>query len=95
MYIIHLYWHHKGHLYKNDGNLKLWIEQSTPIKSSKTYPYQIESKQLLEWAANNFNITISQTEVDTVYLPVNTSDKEIPSPVIANINNIEDTEGKS
>ena len=90
MYIIHLYWHHQNKPYINTGNLRLWIEQSTPIKSSKSYPYQMTPESLSAWFSNHFILERKPAKTN-VYLPVNKDLKAIPSPVIANLNDIEDT----
>ena len=92
MYIIHLYWHHQPKPYTNVGNLRLWIEHSTPIKRSKCYPYQMAPEYLSEWFADNF-MPHSKPVKTNVYLPVNKDLKAIPSPVIANLNDIEDIVG--
>ena len=93
MHIIHLFWQQISQKFNNSGRLLLWIETALPINKKGYYPYQLNEDDLSQWYQSTL---ASQAEVVKikVNLPCNKEGDVIPSPVIANLNDLTDTASK-
>ena len=89
MQLLHLFYSTQ-HGFNNHGTLNFWVESSQASKSL-SYSYQIRKELLLD-LANELFCPDSALSVDTcaINIPCNKSGNPIPSPIIANINNISD-----
>ncbi len=90
MNIIHLFWQQSSSGFGNTGKLYLWVEKDSKLNNKGLYPYQMKDDNLLEWVNINFKGTYKSKRVK-VRFPCNSKGMVIPSPIIANLTNIDDT----
>ena len=91
MNIIHLFWKQTSNSFENRGQLYLWVEQDAPLKIKTLYPYQMKGEALLEWTQETFKGRYDLNKVKA-NLPCNQEGKAIPSPIIANLNDLQDVQ---
>ncbi len=99
MKLIHLFWQARCDCidnesidnggFDNTGALYLWIESSHYRKKAGCYWYQSDSKSLKETCGELLSIT-ARPEAATVLMPCNQQGHPIPSPVIANLCDLDD-----
>jgi len=91
MQIIHLFWQQSSEAFQNSGQLYLWIESDQTITNKATFPYQLTEQKLADWVTKNIkgNHILQKIQVN---LPCNQQGLAIPSPVIANLNDLSDTQ---
>ena len=91
MKVIHVTWDMEKS-FKNTGNLYLWVEHHRPIKKDKYYPHQFNNKSLDEFVKDYLgSVTFSPATLGLNFI-VNKKGKYIPSPIISNLIDFEDTE---
>jgi len=88
MQLIHLFWQPSQETFHNTGTLFLWIEHHKKKHKSGFYPYQHQSKGFTDILASNFKLSHRHQTVQ-VNLPCDANNTPIPSPIIANLGNIE------
>jgi SNF2 family DNA or RNA helicase len=91
MNIIHLFWQQTTTTFNNTGNLVLWIESDQVITKKTIYSYQLNEANLVDWLKTTVKGNYQFKKIK-VKLPCDQENKEIPSPIIANLNNINDTQ---
>ena len=95
MKLIHLFWQdkcvEKRNSFINSGALYLWIESNILSQKSGHYPYQSDPTSLKETCGELFSMA-EQPSVATVFMPCNDKGHPIPSPLIANLCDLDDTE---
>jgi SNF2 family DNA or RNA helicase len=90
MKVIHVTWNVKKS-FNNSGNLYLWIEHHKPIKKDKFYLYQLDNKGLDKFIEKYLNgITFIPAALE-LNLIANKKGAHIPSPIISNLIDFEDT----
>lgn len=89
MHIIHLFWQQTNNQFDNTGRLLLWIESEFPVNKKGYYPYQLNETDLSQWYQENLSPTVSVITTK-VNLPCNEAGDAIPSPIIANLNDLSD-----
>ena len=94
MKVIHVTWNIEKS-FKNTGNLYLWVEHHRPIKKDKYYPHQFNNK-LLDGLVKTYlvGVAFSPTTLELDFI-VNKKGKYIPSPIISNLIDFQDTEAHS
>ncbi|MDF1757835.1 MAG: DEAD/DEAH box helicase [Legionellaceae bacterium] len=90
MKLVHIFYQEKSEHFINDGNLFLWIESSEVITEKYFYPYQLSKDKLLDWYQSNIDVETNTITVEG-YLPCSLQSKPIPSPLICNYCDIEET----
>ncbi len=91
MRIIHLFWQQSANGFKNMGKMYLWVEQDSVIKNKSLFPYQMEDTEIFEWMQEYFKGSYTQSVIKA-RLPCNNDRAPVPSPVIANLNDLNNTE---
>lgn len=94
MKLIHLFYQQKPENFVNDGQLLLWVESSQIIKGKDDYPYQLKKEELTEWYQTNIATKANPIRVE-VFFPCSKEEHPIPSPIMCNYCDIDDTEHKS
>lgn len=92
MQLIHLFWQAEDAQFDNSGQLYLWVESQDQITSPGFYPYQLDSSCFMGFAIRQLKMNSAFEEVE-VWLPCNAQGAATASPVIANINNLDDNQG--
>ncbi|WP_111977478.1 DEAD/DEAH box helicase [Algibacillus agarilyticus] len=97
MQLIHLFWQATSNGFDNTGKMYAWLESAKPLRANAkckikpVYPYQLIGSELEQWFAKQLKLTGNSTTLK-VNLPVDQVGQAIPSPVIANINELEQHE---
>ncbi|WP_192485108.1 MULTISPECIES: hypothetical protein [Cysteiniphilum] len=94
MKLIHLVWVASSDT-DNNGHLNLWLESPKALNKKEAYPYQVDQKMLDEFAQMFFKDHVFKQTKLTMHFPCNKDDEPIPSPLIANIADIENREVES
>jgi SNF2 family DNA or RNA helicase len=76
--------------FENQSKLVLWLESSQQSRRKSFYSYSKDNKALDDFVQHNFVSHILKPHKLDLDIPVNTEDQEIPSPLIANMIDIED-----
>ncbi|WP_299010377.1 DEAD/DEAH box helicase [uncultured Shewanella sp.] len=92
MKLIHLFWHSSNSDFNNLGKLYLWIEHKNKITTPDFYPYQLASDCFIDFVSKELKLSSSFEETE-VSLPCNVKGEAVVSPIIANLNNLEDNLG--
>jgi len=94
MKLIHLFYQQKPENFVNDGQLLLWVESSQMIKGKDVYPYQLKKEELIDWYQTNIATKANPIRVEVLF-PCSKEEHPIPSPIMCNYCDIDDTEHKS
>ena len=94
MQLIHLFWQPSHSDFNNVGHLYLWVEHQDKISTSGFYPYQLSASNFIEFTSNQLKMNSSFENIE-VSLPCNAKGEATTSPIIANLNNLEDNLGVS
>ncbi|WP_150468840.1 DEAD/DEAH box helicase [Cysteiniphilum sp. SYW-8] len=94
MKLIHLVWVASSDT-DNNGHLNLWLESPKALNKKEAYPYQVDQKMLDEFAQMFFKDHVFKQTKLTMHFPCNKENALIPSPLIANIADIENREVES
>lgn len=94
MQLIHLCWQPDDSAFDNTGQMYLWVESQDEITSPGVYPYQLDSSSFIGFATTQLKMISAFEELD-VWLPCNVEGEATASPVIANINNLDDNRGST
>jgi hypothetical protein len=94
MKLIHLFYQQKPENFVNDGQLLLWVESSQIIKGKDVYPYQLKKEELIDWYQTNIATKANPIRVEVLF-PCSKEEHPIPSPIMCNYCDIDDTEHKS
>ncbi|MEI6859841.1 MAG: DEAD/DEAH box helicase [Shewanella sp.] len=89
MQLIHLFWQPDNSTFDNTGQIYLWVESQDKITSPKFYPYQLSSCRFIGFTTVELKMNSAFEEVE-VSLPCNAQGEATASPIIANINNLDD-----
>ena len=93
MKLIHIFYQQKSEHFVNDGRLLLWVESNQIIKGKNFYPYQLKTEELTDWYQTNIATKANLIMVE-VFFPCSKEEHPIPSPIICNYCDIDDTEHK-
>ncbi len=93
MKLIHIFYQQKSEHFVNDGRLLLWVESNQIIKGKDFYPYQLKKEELTDWYQTNIETKANLIMVE-VFFPCGKEEHPIPSPIICNYCDIDDTEHK-
>lgn len=93
MKIIHVFYAQNTDGFFNDGQLHLWIETNQRLNMKGYYPYQLKANELSDWFQTNISLS-KKTAITKANFPCNRSNDAIPSPLICNYCDIEDTNHK-
>nr|WP_112351378.1 DEAD/DEAH box helicase [Shewanella benthica]SQH74553.1 conserved protein of unknown function [Shewanella benthica] len=91
MQLIHLFWQPDNSAFNNTGQMYLWVESQNEITSPGFYPYQLDSSSFMGFSTTQLKMNSAFDEVD-IWLPCNAKGEATASPVIANINNLDDNQ---
>ena len=91
LYIIHLFWQQLNDNFVNKGQFYLWVETQNSTNKKNFYPYQLKSNTLQNWFKQEFQLTV-RTDETLVALPCNKSGLAVPSPIIGNLNDLQDVQ---
>lgn len=94
MKLIHLFWQTTSVGFNNKGRLLLWVESEKKVNTKDFFPYQLSKNALQAW----YQTTVTaapKIETVTVNLPCNNDNAPLPSPLIANLCDISDTQHAS
>lgn len=89
MKLIHLFWQQNSKKFNNNGRLLLWIEADDEIKSDSFFPYQLNGNALTDWYQTNIYSKFNLESVK-VNLPCNEHNEPLPSPLIANLCDVDE-----
>ena len=93
MKIIHVFYAQNTDGFFNDGQLYLWIETNRKLNKKGFYPYQINEDELSDWFQTNISFC-KKPIITKAHFPCNSNNDAIPSPLICNYCDIEDTSHK-
>ncbi|MEZ9820280.1 DEAD/DEAH box helicase [Shewanella sp. 10N.286.45.A1] len=92
MQLIHVFWLPTLSGFDNTGQLYLWLEHQNKQPYSELYPYQPSSSQFINFVHSQLKMDPCFESIE-VTLPCNAGGEPTTSPLIANLNNIEDNLG--